>query len=227
MTSINISVAGVLIGLTVLGVLFYLGIVIPGTYSHGCPFQTPASIAWRDLWKVGSHNIVTLRLVTAGSSPHGHLTRSLALTTLDHLWEVIRCQMFHALVKLSITDQLWMPQGDIDYRYIVGPLERTQELKRLECLTAITWKSFPGTRWWVTGTIEPDTERVMPPPFRQRPSAIQKLGRWVVLKHRHTPALFGGSVNGLDQKQHNRMNRRFPSTITGYTSSLMWFYMLF
>ncbi|KAF9780421.1 hypothetical protein BJ322DRAFT_979338, partial [Thelephora terrestris] len=43
MASINTSVAAVLIGLTLLGVLFYTWIVFAGAYSYACPFQTPAS----------------------------------------------------------------------------------------------------------------------------------------------------------------------------------------
>jgi hypothetical protein len=63
----NISVAGVLIGLTILGILFYLETVISGTYSYECLFQPPASTALHNLWKrVGSHNLVALHLVTAG-----------------------------------------------------------------------------------------------------------------------------------------------------------------
>jgi len=49
MWSINTSVAGVVISLTVLGILFYVGIVVAGTSSYECPFQTPASIGLRHL----------------------------------------------------------------------------------------------------------------------------------------------------------------------------------
>ena len=47
MWSVNTSVARVVISLTVLGLLFYLGIVAAGTSSYGCPFQTPVSIGLR------------------------------------------------------------------------------------------------------------------------------------------------------------------------------------
>jgi hypothetical protein len=43
MSSINTPVATVLITLTVLGVAFYLGIIIVGASSYECPFQTPVS----------------------------------------------------------------------------------------------------------------------------------------------------------------------------------------
>ena len=45
--SINAPVACVVISFTVLGILFYIGIVIAGTSSYECPFQTPASTALR------------------------------------------------------------------------------------------------------------------------------------------------------------------------------------
>jgi len=47
MASINTPVASVLIAVTVLGVLFYLGIIIASTSSYERPFQTPAPIADR------------------------------------------------------------------------------------------------------------------------------------------------------------------------------------
>ena len=47
MWSINAWVAYTLIGLTGLGVAFFVGIVIAGMSSYACPFQTPASTALR------------------------------------------------------------------------------------------------------------------------------------------------------------------------------------
>jgi len=49
MWSVNTSVASVVISFTVLGILFYIGIVVAGTSSYECPFQTPASIGLRHL----------------------------------------------------------------------------------------------------------------------------------------------------------------------------------
>jgi len=59
MWSINTSVASALITLTGLGVLFYLGIVIAGTSSYACPFQTPISILLRGLWKNLRYGVVS------------------------------------------------------------------------------------------------------------------------------------------------------------------------
>ena len=47
MWSINTSVACTLVGLTGLGVAFFIGIVIAGVSSYACPFQTPISTALR------------------------------------------------------------------------------------------------------------------------------------------------------------------------------------
>ena len=51
MWSINTPVAYTLIGLTGLGATFYIVILIAGTSSYACPFQTPVSTALRGLWK--------------------------------------------------------------------------------------------------------------------------------------------------------------------------------
>jgi len=42
--SVNVSVARVVISFTILGMLFYAGIVVAGTFSYECPFQTPVSL---------------------------------------------------------------------------------------------------------------------------------------------------------------------------------------
>jgi len=49
MWSVNTSVARVVISFTVIGFLFYVAIVVAGTSSYECPFQTPASMALRYL----------------------------------------------------------------------------------------------------------------------------------------------------------------------------------
>ena len=49
MWSVNTSVARVVISLTVLGFLFYIGIVVAGISSYECPFQTPVSTTFRHL----------------------------------------------------------------------------------------------------------------------------------------------------------------------------------
>ena len=77
MLTINTPVARVLIALTILGVVFYLGIIIAGTSSYGCPFQTPGSFALRRLWTIigPSLNPAILPMVTALRSLRGILRR--------------------------------------------------------------------------------------------------------------------------------------------------------
>ena len=64
MWSVNTSVARVVISFTVLGVLFYLGIVAAGMSSYECPFQTPGSTALRRL-----RQSVTIRVLLGSLSP--------------------------------------------------------------------------------------------------------------------------------------------------------------
>ena len=59
MWTINVPVAYTLINLTSLGAAFYLAIVIAGTSSYACPFQTPASVALRGLRKKIRRGIVS------------------------------------------------------------------------------------------------------------------------------------------------------------------------
>ena len=59
MWSINTSVAYSLIGLTGLGATFFVAIVIAGTSSYACPFQTPASAALRGPWKRVRRGVVS------------------------------------------------------------------------------------------------------------------------------------------------------------------------
>ena len=54
MWSVNTSVARVVISFTLFGFLFYIGIVIAGTSSYECPFQTPVSMALRHLKDSGA-----------------------------------------------------------------------------------------------------------------------------------------------------------------------------
>ena len=66
MWSVNTSVAYILITLTSLGVLFYLGIAIAGMSSYACPFQTPASINLRSLWGRFRRGIASSPLTPGG-----------------------------------------------------------------------------------------------------------------------------------------------------------------
>jgi len=70
MWTVNKSVARLVISFTVLGFIFYIGILIAGISSYECPFQTPASMTfrhlkdsettWRLLAKASPVNIISL-----------------------------------------------------------------------------------------------------------------------------------------------------------------------
>ena len=51
MWSIDTSIAYILIALTAFGISLYLGIVVAGTSSYECPFQTPVSAVLRKMWE--------------------------------------------------------------------------------------------------------------------------------------------------------------------------------
>ena len=86
MASINVPIAGILIGLTALGALFYIGVVIAGTSSYDCPFQTPGSIGLHSLWaKIGPRLTPSLLPIAA---------------VLQNLGEIIQCQIFRILMRL-------------------------------------------------------------------------------------------------------------------------------
>ena len=83
MWSINTSVARVIIFFTILGTVFYIGILIAGTSSYECPFQTPATTALRGLKDSG-----TAQKLLAGLSPLKAI--SLAHVTLrDTCWGIV------------------------------------------------------------------------------------------------------------------------------------------
>ena len=110
MASINTPVAGVLITLTVLGVVFYLGVVIVGASSYECPFQTPVSVALRSMWKVAKPYVtVTLHLALSTITS---LLRLPVLITLHHLWGVIQCRALHVLLWLPSITQ-WFHSHDL------------------------------------------------------------------------------------------------------------------
>ena len=78
MCTINAPVALLLITLTIVGVLFYLAIVVASASSDACPFQTPALAALRDAWK-GTGNVwkrIWLKIIT----PASHFKQALSPT---------------------------------------------------------------------------------------------------------------------------------------------------
>ena len=83
MWSVNTSVASIIISFTVLGILFYIGIVVAGTSSYECPFQTPASTSLRHIRDSG-----TARKLLASLSPSNVIS--------------LICATWRLLAKLSL-----------------------------------------------------------------------------------------------------------------------------
>jgi len=80
MWSVNTPVAHVVISFTVLGILFYIGIVAAGTSSYECPFQTPASTTLRYLRDSGMVQKLFASLSLCWVT-------SLISTTLGYTWQ--------------------------------------------------------------------------------------------------------------------------------------------
>jgi hypothetical protein len=93
--SVNISVASVVISFTVLGVIFYVGIVIAGTSSYECPFQTPASTALRTL----RGKRTTQRLLASLSPPRMISSAYVTWRNIQRGLASIYCRIHNAVVN--------------------------------------------------------------------------------------------------------------------------------
>jgi len=131
MASINTSVATLLITLTVLGVLFYLGIVVAGTSSNDCPFQTPVSDVLHSSWeKIGPHIITTLiPVVSTGAYLYKCLPWSLASDTWQHFWEdmLFACKILHVMFWLPLVEWWYHPHHPPLPVTQLAPLERVPQ----------------------------------------------------------------------------------------------------
>ena len=111
MASVNHSVAYILTTLTGLGILFYVGILIAGASSHDCPFQTPASVPLRGLWKRIRPCLVyvafpaTITLPTLEEIVELHMFRIIHLSHLRSFSEKIQLGILRVWLCLS---QTWL-----------------------------------------------------------------------------------------------------------------------
>ena len=141
MWSINTSVAGVLITLTALGVLFYLVIVVAGTSSYACPFQTPASSALRGLWRgIRPHTTLPAR---PGVAAGAYIFQLLSSNIAYSLWENIAYPVVsamrrfkQAIVQMTVTFNQWVRgaferQQHAHHTPPAIPLEEIQENSRV------------------------------------------------------------------------------------------------
>ena len=111
MWSISPPVAYTLITLTGLGVSFYVMIVIAGTSSYACPFQTPASIALRSTWKKIRPRII---------SPTIHsrrVTLHICRTWDQRVRSLLHCQSLQMVPLIEIRvpqSEPWLKPRDLD-----------------------------------------------------------------------------------------------------------------
>jgi len=121
--SINKPVARVVISLTVLGVLFYIGIVAAGTSSYECPFQTPASEVLRYLRDSG----VTRKLM-ASTSPSNIIsliystwmnTRQGLVSAFHRVYGTIRHQFSQDISPSRITSGIHSTATRVGHRMIL------------------------------------------------------------------------------------------------------------
>jgi len=156
MITINTPIFDVLIILTVLGLLFYIGIVIFGTSSYECPFQTPASTNLRSLWeKVGPRTTVV-------ASP--------IISALRGLWGIILCQILRIILHLPLRLDVW--------RYF----RRSRPLNAGENLPT-PWLAAPSKLWKSIQSKIPhlnlgDSFHRTPLPTTQRPPVSLEMVPW-------------------------------------------------
>ena len=111
MWSVNAFVAYTLIGLTGLGVVFYIGIVIAGMSSYACPFQTPASTALRGPWKKVWRGVVYIAIVIAAMLLHACPFQAPASVSFRRLRKKVQREVVSSVVRfrraLSRAHLLW------------------------------------------------------------------------------------------------------------------------
>ena len=143
MASISNPVAGVLISFTVLGVLFYLGIIVAGTTSYECPFQTPASTALRSLWaRTKPHLIPVVLPIVATLCSMGAIVQYPIFRIAIHLPHFNLRHHFHVLSERVKPRILRVAALKIRRRSRHPPLPTIQENPSL----ATSQETFP----WLT-----------------------------------------------------------------------------
>ena len=153
---INTTVATVVIGVTSFGVLFYLFIVIAGTASVSCPYQTPGAHILRRILRWIPRIPATLYLALSTS-----IEESTTYEALDTLWECIAVGPHSFSDILSLLPLLLLPFGLIEdacrltswlliicYRRMHLWLRRVSELPMtaldLHCISWILQTSLDG-----------------------------------------------------------------------------------
>ena len=135
--SINTIVAGVLITLTLLGVLFYVGIVIAGASSYDCPFQTPASAPLRGLWMkivpclTPAGALIAIALRSLGKVAQRHFSRIIHSPHPDTRYRLRSMMEKVQLGILRIGLRFSWPRLNIRRRFNHQPLPIVQDVPHL------------------------------------------------------------------------------------------------
>ena len=136
MWSVNTSVASVILSFTVLGFLFYLGIVAAGASSYECPFQTPASMALRGLKDRGIAGRLSAGLFVSNITPLIlYSTQTTARKLLPHLSLPNVTSLFYATwmdVRLGIISAPHRVYEAIQHppHWIISPSYITSGIRR-------------------------------------------------------------------------------------------------
>ena len=143
MASINTPIASVLIALTALGVLFYLAIVVAGTSSYACPFQTPGSTALHGQWKkVRPYTTPLVHLiVTAGA----YIFKVLSSNILHPLWKKIVFQIGSSIhrfkravmrIALDLDKRVRVTFRSLRYGHPQSPVVSLEEIREDSCMSS-------------------------------------------------------------------------------------------
>jgi len=171
--SINSTIAFILITLTVLGILFYFSIVIAGTSSYECPFQTPASTRLRSMWKeIQRHKILLTNPATVIGPLWKDSTRPIVVAThrfkeivtvdLNPLVRVVSGPRSHADHPSPVVSFDLEPPSPLDYGFSDIPANSTGSIGpwlTSEDLTAIQETNAKDVRcvsWILRNITDPE-----------------------------------------------------------------------
>ena len=119
MWSVNASVARVIISFTVLGLLFYIGIVVAGTSSYECPFQTPASIGLRHLRDSETTRKLLVNLSLLKVIPIIHSTWKDTQQTSRRVYNITRSPMSWEISPTRIRSSIRNTVTKVGYQAII------------------------------------------------------------------------------------------------------------
>jgi hypothetical protein len=148
--SVNTTVGRVVISFTVFGVLFYIAVVVAGTSSYECPFQTPVSIGLRRL----RDSSATHRLLANLSPPNIiSLIHTTWMNTQQALVSVIRgaaTRIEHQTIIVRL--QTNRVVGNAKQRLVQG-IQRFRRAQLLPTTTQDVLRLLPPIRSGIRSTV--------------------------------------------------------------------------